>query len=56
MFDPLDPWIYEVCFPGAISGETEVTCPKCGEVVTAPVDDPMGSQTYRCPTASRYSR
>jgi uncharacterized C2H2 Zn-finger protein len=48
MFDPLDPWLYEICFPGAVSGEAEVNCPKCGVVLTVPVDDPMGSQTYRC--------
>jgi transposase-like protein len=48
MFDPFDPWIYEICFPGAVSGETEVTCPHCGTLLTVPVDDPMGRQTYRC--------
>jgi len=49
MFDPLDPWMYEICFPGAISGQAEVGCPHCGTVLTVSVDDPMGSQAYRCP-------
>lgn len=48
MIDPLDPWIYEICFPGAISGEAEVACPECGTTLTVAVDDPMGSGTYRC--------
>ena len=48
MFDPLDPWLYELCFPGAVSGEAEVNCPKCGVMLTVSVDDPMRSQTYRC--------
>ncbi len=48
MFDPFDPWIYEICFPGAISGEAEVDCPHCGTTLTVAVDDPLGSQTYRC--------
>jgi len=40
--------VYELCFPGAISGEAEVNCPHCSALLTVPVDDPMGSQTYRC--------
>lgn len=48
MFDPSDPWVYELCFPGAISGEAEVNCPQCSALLTVAVDDPMGSQTYRC--------
>ena len=48
MLDPTDPWLYELCFPGAISGEAEVHCPQCGRMLTVAVDDPMGSQTYRC--------
>ena len=52
MFDPLDPWLYELCFPNAVSGEAEVTCPRCGRLLTVPVDDPMGSQTYTCPECS----
>jgi len=48
ILDPLDPWIYELCFPGAISGEAEVTCPHCGTMLTVSVDDPTASQTYNC--------
>lgn len=48
MLDPLDPWIYELCFPGAVSGEAEVACPHCEASLTVSVDDPMGSQTYTC--------
>lgn len=48
MFDPFDPWMYEICFPGAISGEAEVACPHCGTALTVAVNDPMGSQTYHC--------
>jgi hypothetical protein len=48
MLDPSDPWLYELCFPGAISGEAEVTCPACGALLTVAVEDPMGSQTYQC--------
>ena len=48
MFDPMDPWMYEICFPGAISGEAEVGCPECSTVLTVAGDDPIGSQTYRC--------
>lgn len=49
MLDPLDPWTYELCFPGAVSGEAEVSCPGCAALLTVAVDDPMGSQTYCCP-------
>jgi DNA-directed RNA polymerase subunit RPC12/RpoP len=49
MFDPSDPWLYELCFPGAISGETEISCPACSAVLTVTVDDPLGSQSYQCP-------
>jgi len=48
MFDPFDPWVYEVCFPGAVSGEAEVKCPECGAVLTVAVNDPMAIQTLRC--------
>jgi len=48
MFDPSDLWIYEICFPGAISGEAEVACPQCGAVLTVAVADPTGSQKYCC--------
>jgi hypothetical protein len=43
MLDPDDLCAYEICFPGAITGETEVTCPHCNELLTVPVDDPMGT-------------
>ncbi len=39
---------YEIIFPGAVSGSTEVECPHCGELLTAPVDDPMGQDTFQC--------
>jgi hypothetical protein len=48
MLDPLDPLMFELCFPGSMTGETEVTCPACSTLLTVPVDDPLGSQTYRC--------
>lgn len=48
MLDPSDPWLYELCFPGAVSGEAEVSCPACGALLTVAVDDPMGSQNYQC--------
>jgi transposase-like protein len=48
MLDPFDPLAYELCFPGAITGETEVTCPHCNALLTVPVDDPLGTQSYRC--------
>ncbi len=38
----------ELCFPGAVTGSTEVECPHCGELLTVPVDDPMGEQSYQC--------
>jgi DNA-directed RNA polymerase subunit RPC12/RpoP len=39
---------YELCFPGAVTGSTEVECPHCGELLTVPVDDPMGEESYQC--------
>jgi DNA-directed RNA polymerase subunit RPC12/RpoP len=39
---------YEVCFPGAVTGATEVRCPHCGELLTVPVNDPMGQESYQC--------
>jgi DNA-directed RNA polymerase subunit RPC12/RpoP len=39
---------YELCFPGAVTGSTEVECPHCGELLTVSVDDPMGQDTFRC--------
>jgi DNA-directed RNA polymerase subunit RPC12/RpoP len=48
MLDPDDLCAYEICFPGAITGETEVTCPHCNELLTVPVDDPMGTAEFQC--------
>jgi len=39
---------YELCFPGAVTGSTEVECPHCGELLTVPVDDPMVQHTFQC--------
>jgi len=39
---------YELCFPGAVTGSTEVECPHCGELLTVPVDDLMGEESYLC--------
>ena len=48
MLDPDDLINYELCFPGAVTGAAEVSCPHCGELLTVPVDDPMGEQSYQC--------
>ena len=29
MPDPFDPLTYELCFPGGLTGETEIYCPHC---------------------------
>ena len=39
---------YELCFPGVVTGSTEVECPYCGELLTVPVNDPMGEESYQC--------
>lgn len=39
---------FELCFPGAVTGSTELKCPHCNEVLTVPVNDPMGTESYRC--------
>jgi hypothetical protein len=39
---------YELCFPGAVTGSTEVECPHCGELLTVRVKDPMGEESYQC--------
>ena len=39
---------YELCFPGAVTRATEVECPNCGELLTVPVDDPMGEESFQC--------
>lgn len=48
MFDLNDVITYELCFPGAITGEAEINCPYCSEWITVPVDDPMGLESYQC--------
>ena len=40
--------VYELCFPGAITGETELDCPYCGKTLTVSVNDPMGEESYQC--------
>ena len=39
---------YELCFPGAVTGSTEVECPHSEELLTVHVDDPMGQDTFQC--------
>ena len=48
MLDPLDPLIYEFCFPGGLTGETEISCPHCDALLTVPVNDPNGEESYQC--------
>ena len=48
MLDPDDLITYELCFPGSVTGSTEVDCPHCGELLTAGVNDPMGTESYQC--------
>jgi len=48
MFEPDDLINYELCFPGALTGETEIKCPYCQELLTVPVNDPLGEESYAC--------
>lgn len=48
MFDPEDLINFELCFPGSLTGETEIECPYCRELLTVPVDDPLGEDTFAC--------
>jgi hypothetical protein len=48
MLDPLDPLTYELCFPGGLTGETEISCPHCNALLTVPVNDPNGQESYQC--------
>ena len=48
MLDPLDPLIYEFCFPGGITGEREISCPNCKTLLTVPVNGPTGEESYQC--------
>ena len=52
MLDADDLINYELCFPGAVTGSTEVECPHCGELLTARVNDPMGEESYQCTECS----
>ena len=47
MLDPDDLINYELIFPGAVTGSTEVECPHCGELLNVPVNDPMGEESYQ---------
>ncbi len=50
---PFDDLInYELCFPGAITGSTEVECPHCGDLLTVSVDEPFGEESYQCSECS----
>jgi DNA-directed RNA polymerase subunit RPC12/RpoP len=48
MLDPLDPLTYELCFPGGLTGETEISCPHCKTLLTVPVNDPTDEESYQC--------
>ena len=48
MLDPTDLLVLELCFPGGLTGEADVGCPHCDAQFTVPVDDPNGSEAYRC--------
>ena len=48
MLDPLDPLTYELCFPGGLTGETEIACPHCNTLLTVSVNDPNGQESYQC--------
>jgi DNA-directed RNA polymerase subunit RPC12/RpoP len=48
MFDAFDAMFFESCFPGAVSGQAEVTCPHCGTMLTVRVGDPLGDESYCC--------
>lgn len=47
--DELDPIsMFELCFPGAVTGKAEVNCPHCDALLTMEVDDPMGTYSLEC--------
>ena len=49
MFGGCDDFMmYEICFPGAITGQTEVTCPYCETLLTVSVADHMGVERFAC--------
>ena len=39
---------YELCFPGAVTGSTEVEYPHSEKLLTVHVDDPMGEESFQC--------
>ena len=47
--DDIDPiTMYELCFPGSVTGSTEIACPHCETLLTLKVDDPTGIYEVRC--------
>ncbi len=40
--------IYELCYPGAVTGQTEMYCPYCETELTVEVADPMGVDQFQC--------
>jgi DNA-directed RNA polymerase subunit RPC12/RpoP len=48
MLDPTNPLFFEACFPGALSGSREVNCPHCDALLTVPVVDAFGEESYQC--------
>ena len=49
MFGGFDDFLmYEICFPGAVTGQTELNCPYCDTLLTVPVEDPMGVDRFAC--------
>jgi len=43
-----DLWAYELCMPGAITGQGDVACPNCGTMLVVQLEDPNGIQSYEC--------
>jgi hypothetical protein len=48
MLDPLDPLIYEFCFPGGLTGDTQNSCTYCDALITVPINDTNGEESYQC--------
>jgi hypothetical protein len=48
MLDPTDPLVYDILFPGSVTGSAEVDCPHCSELLSVPVNDACGEETYSC--------
>ncbi len=40
--------MYELYVPSEVTGETEVECPYCKELLTVAVNDPMGEEVNQC--------